>query len=112
MYQTSNPTAKEFCEPTTMDTKSQGATGFTTEKDLRRGYISNNPLEDLGRTTQNIQSVSGVYPLFTCQTGGTAFFYNEMSLFHIAERDLLSLIDYRKAVGETIQTTTDLAQTN
>ena len=95
-----------------MDTKSQGATGFTTEKDPRRGYISNGPLEDMGRTTQNIQSVSGVYPLFTCQTGGTAFFYNEMSLFHIAERDLLSLVDYRKAVGETLSTVSELPITN
>lgn len=51
------------------------------------------------------QSVSAGYPLYTCQTAGTGYnFYNELCFFHMNERDLQALSDYRRHTGEdTVQ---------
>ena len=57
-----------------------------------------------GGTTSvlNVPSVvSGIYPLFTCPTGTGGYVYNEMCCMHMSEKDLLSLVDYRKKTGES-----------
>ena len=49
------------------------------------------------------QSVSGGYPLYTCQTAGTGYnYYNDLCFFHMSERDLQALSEYRKHTGEDI----------
>jgi hypothetical protein len=56
------------------------------------------------------QSVSGGYPLYTCQTAGTGYnLYNELCFFHMNERDLQALSDYRKHTGEDLYTPNKLA---
>ena len=47
-------------------------------------------------SAQNVQSVSGCYPLFTCQTGTNGYFYNDFC----SERDLHSLVEYRRYTSE------------
>jgi len=45
-------------------------------------------------------SVSGCYPLFTCQTGTAGFFYNDLCCFNICEKDMVSVVEYRRKTGE------------
>lgn len=48
--------------------------------------------------------MSGFYPLYTCQTGGTgAGGYYDLIHYHMNERDLASVIDYRRKTGEEDQ---------
>jgi hypothetical protein len=63
------------------------------------GYLGGFSRPGGATSAQNIYSVSGCYPLYTCQTG-TGYFYNELSLYHMNERDLNSMIDYRRKTGE------------
>lgn len=80
---------------TTIDGEKQvvtpDATAHAPQYVANNNYISGNAQ----------QSVSGFYPLYTCQTGGTgAGGYYDLCYFHMNERDLASVIDYRRKTGE------------
>jgi hypothetical protein len=76
---------------TTIDGEKQ----ITPEVTEGMGYVANNYIGGAQ------QSVSGFYPLYTCQTGGTgAGGYYDLFHYHMNERDLASVIDYRRKTGE------------
>lgn len=104
MYHTSNPTAKDSNEPTTVDTKSHTGEGpgFLTDKDVRKGYATGG-LDENSRIAHGMQSATVISPLLTCQTGATGLYHNEQGYYHIAERDLQALSDYRRAISDLLQ---------
>jgi len=100
MYQTSNPTAKDSNEPTTVDTyKSHTGEALLTDKELRKGYATGG-FDENSRMAHGLNSATGISPLLTSQTG---LYHGEQGYYHIAERDLQALSDYRRAITDILQ---------
>jgi hypothetical protein len=52
--------------------------------------------------SQALPSASACYPLYTCQTAGTGmgYLYNDLYFYHMNERDLNSIVEYRRRTGD------------
>ena len=87
---------------TTIDGEKQIITtpeGLPGNLGMGGAYIVNNNY--IGSAVAPMQSASGFYPLYTCQTGGTgAGGYYDLCYAHLNERDLASVVDYRRKTGE------------